>query len=84
MKRIAWGTALAVAVVAGSPATAQEKPGFKDTPTLPGGKWKVHDADHGPFAHSVVRLEVHSGMALSTTSRPGACGCGWPAAPTAS
>jgi hypothetical protein len=28
-----------------SPAAAQEKPGFKDTPTLPDGKWKVHDAD---------------------------------------
>jgi len=24
---------------------AQEKPGFKDTPQLPGGKWLVHDAD---------------------------------------
>nr|WP_238401747.1 DUF1080 domain-containing protein [Altererythrobacter sp. C41] len=24
---------------------AQDKPGFRDTPTLPGGEWKVHDAD---------------------------------------
>ncbi len=45
VKRIAWGAALAAAVAAGSPAAAQEKPGFKDTPTLPDGKWKVHDAD---------------------------------------
>lgn len=27
------------------PALAQEKPGFKDTPVLPGGQWRVHDAD---------------------------------------
>ena len=24
---------------------AQDKPGFRDTPTLPGSQWKVHDAD---------------------------------------
>ena len=45
MKRIAWGAAIAVAVAAGSPAAAQEKPGFTDTPTLPDGKWKVHDTN---------------------------------------
>lgn len=45
MKRIAWGAAFAVVVAAGSPAAAQEMPGFKDTPVLPDGKWKVHDAD---------------------------------------
>ncbi|ATY31000.1 3-keto-disaccharide hydrolase [Sphingomonas psychrotolerans] len=45
MKRTLWGTAIAVAITAGSPATAQDKPGFTDTPTLPDGKWKVHDAD---------------------------------------
>ncbi|MGF7146735.1 hypothetical protein FHS96_000344 [Sphingomonas zeicaulis] len=26
-------------------ATAEDKPGFKDTPMLPGGKWHVHDPD---------------------------------------
>jgi hypothetical protein len=36
--------ALAAVLVAG-PAAAQDKPGFKDTPVLPGGKWRVHDAD---------------------------------------
>jgi hypothetical protein len=45
VKRIAWGAAMAAAVVAGSSAVAQEKPGFKDTPMLPDGKWQVHDAD---------------------------------------
>jgi hypothetical protein len=45
VKRIAWAAAIAVAFTAGSPATAQEKPGFTDTPMLPDGKWKVHDAD---------------------------------------
>ncbi|KQN40252.1 hypothetical protein ASG37_00025 [Sphingomonas sp. Leaf407] len=28
-----------------APAGAQDKPGFRDTPTLPDGKWRVHDAD---------------------------------------
>ena len=45
VKRIAWGAAIAVTIVTGSPALAQEKPGFKDTPMLPDGKWRVHDAD---------------------------------------
>lgn len=45
MKRIAWGAAIAVTIMTGSPALAQEKPGFKDTPVLPDGKWRVHDAD---------------------------------------
>ena len=45
VKRIAWAAAVAVAVTAGSPAMAQEKPGFKDTPMLPDGKWLVHDSD---------------------------------------
>lgn len=44
MKRIAWAAA-AVAMAGASPALAQEKPGFTDTPVLPDGKWKVHDAD---------------------------------------
>ena len=45
VKRFAWGAAIAAAVAAGNPATAQEKPGFKDTPMLPGGEWRVHDSD---------------------------------------
>lgn len=45
VKRIAWGAAIAVTIMTGSPALAQEKPGFKDTPMLPDGKWRVHDAD---------------------------------------
>lgn len=31
--------------VAAMPATAQDRPGFKDTPMLPGGQWHVHDSD---------------------------------------
>ncbi|UZK66576.1 3-keto-disaccharide hydrolase [Sphingomonas sp. M1-B02] len=38
-------TAAAGLIAMGSPAIAQEKPGFRDTPLLPGGKWRVHDAD---------------------------------------
>ncbi|NIJ19182.1 hypothetical protein FHS95_000851 [Sphingomonas naasensis] len=53
MKRIAWATAMAVAATAASPAVAQEKPGFKDTPMLPDGKWQVHDADR-PYPQVVT------------------------------
>ncbi|MEO7687893.1 MAG: DUF1080 domain-containing protein [Sphingomonas sp.] len=31
--------------IAALPAAAQERPGFKDTPMLPDGKWHVHDSD---------------------------------------
>lgn len=38
--------ALAAAIgLAVSPAMAQDKPGFRDTPMLPGGEWHVHDPD---------------------------------------
>ncbi|WP_343519544.1 DUF1080 domain-containing protein [Sphingomonas sp.] len=52
MKRIAWAAAVAVAAV-GSSAPAQEKPGFRDTPMLPGGKWRVHDPDR-PYPAAVT------------------------------
>lgn len=45
MRRIDLAAAIAVAALAGSAGMAQEKPGFRDTPMLPDGKWKVHDAD---------------------------------------
>ncbi|MGH6695849.1 3-keto-disaccharide hydrolase [Sphingopyxis sp.] len=45
MRHIAWAAAIAVAGTAGSSAAAQEKPGFKDTPMLPDGQWRVHDSD---------------------------------------
>ena len=60
MKRIAWGAAIAVAVAAGNPAVAQEKPGFKDTPMLPGGKWHVHDSDR-PYPDVVTPAAVPGG-----------------------
>lgn len=43
----AGGTALLVAAaLAAAPATQPaETPGFRDTPFLPGDKWRVHDAD---------------------------------------
>jgi hypothetical protein len=41
---IAAVTAL-IAAGAGDLAMAQDKPGFRDTPILPDGKWRVHDAD---------------------------------------
>ena len=45
MKPIALAAVVALAAAAGSSAMAEEKPGFRDTPMLPGGKWRVHDAD---------------------------------------
>jgi len=40
----AMAIGLGTAMIAGA-ATAQEKPGFRDTPMLPGGEWHVHDPD---------------------------------------
>jgi len=37
--------AMAGAILIGAGAQAQDKPGFKDTPILPGGQWHVHDPD---------------------------------------
>ena len=45
MRRINLAAVIAVATLAGGAAMAQDKPGFRDTPTLPDGEWKVHDAD---------------------------------------
>lgn len=36
---------MAGAILIGAAAHAQDKPGFKDTPILPGGQWHVHDPD---------------------------------------
>lgn len=50
-------SALLLAVLtamAATPAAAQEKPGFKDTPILPGaGNWHVHDSDR-PYPAAVT------------------------------
>ncbi len=43
--RILAGAAGALLLGMAAPAAAQDKPGFKDTPMLPGGSWRVHDAD---------------------------------------
>ena len=48
-----------VAMVA-LPAAAQEKPGFKDTPMLPDGKWRVHDADR-PAPVAVAPAAISGG-----------------------
>ncbi|MHA6720637.1 3-keto-disaccharide hydrolase [Sphingomonas sp. RS6] len=50
-------------VLAALPAAAQDKPGFKDTPMLPGGKWHVHDPDRP--APDVVTPEAKPGGAPS-------------------
>lgn len=40
----AWFATIAIAF-AGSAAIAQDRPGFTDTPLLPDGTWRVHDAE---------------------------------------
>jgi hypothetical protein len=39
------GLMLAIAAPATAQTGAADKPGFRDTPMLPGGQWRVHDAD---------------------------------------
>ena len=53
MKRIAWGAALAAAATLGCSGSAQEKPGYTDTPLLPGGEWHVHDPER-PYPEVVT------------------------------
>jgi hypothetical protein len=43
--RVMAGLIAGLVSAAAMPAVAQEKPGFKDTPMLPGGQWHVHDSD---------------------------------------
>ena len=53
MKGICWAAAWAAAAAIGSAAIAQERPGFRDTPMLPDGEWRVHDADR-PYPEVVT------------------------------
>jgi hypothetical protein len=50
---IALAGALAVATAMGCAASAQDKPGFTDTPMLPDGQWRVHDPDR-PYPEAVT------------------------------
>ncbi|HVJ03926.1 MAG TPA: DUF1080 domain-containing protein [Sphingomonas sp.] len=43
--RMVCGLLAGAASIAAPGVAAQEKPGFKDTPMLPGGQWHVHDSD---------------------------------------
>ena len=45
MTRVRKAGCVMAAWIAITSASAQEKPGFRDTPMLPDGKWRVHDAD---------------------------------------
>jgi hypothetical protein len=53
VKRMAWAAAVAAAATLGCSGSAQEKPGYTDTPVLPGGKWRVHDPDR-PYPEVVT------------------------------
>jgi len=67
------GVVAAMALTTTGSVAAQDKPGFKDTPMLPGGQWRVHDADRpapvavapaaaagGPPADAIVLFDGHS------------------------
>jgi hypothetical protein len=45
VRRIVWAATFAAAATLGCSSSAQDKPGYRDTPMLPGGEWRVHDAD---------------------------------------
>ena len=57
-------------------AGAQDRPGFRDTPMLPGGKWHVHDADRPlpPIVRSsrlaIRRMVRERAKASSSSSLP--------------
>jgi len=53
MKRMAWAAAFAAAATLGCSGSAQEKPGYTDTPVLPGGEWHVHDPER-PYPEVVT------------------------------
>lgn len=59
VKLIMSFAALALAASSGS-CLAQEKPGFTDTPLLPGGKWHVHDPER-PYPVVVTPASVPGG-----------------------
>ena len=45
VRGMTWAAAIGTLVAVASPAAAQEKPGFRDTPMQPDGKWLVHDSE---------------------------------------
>ena len=65
MKRFAWAAAFAGLATLGCTASAEDKPGYTDTPMLPDGKWRVHDPDR-PYPE-VVTPGAGPGAAPSDT-----------------
>ena len=57
MKRIAWAAAFTAVAAMGCTTSAEDKPGYTDTPMLPGGEWRVHDPDR-PYPEVVTPGEA--------------------------
>jgi hypothetical protein len=53
VKPIGWAAVFAVAATMACTASAEDKPGYTDTPMLPDGKWRVHDPDR-PYPEVVT------------------------------
>ena len=53
VKGMVWAAAAAAVATLGCSGSAQEKPGYTDTPMLPGGQWHVHDPDR-PYPEVVT------------------------------
>ena len=53
VKLMVWAAAAAAVATLGCSGSAQEKPGYTDTPMLPGGQWHVHDPDR-PYPEVVT------------------------------
>jgi hypothetical protein len=45
IKFVGWSAAVAAAVAVAGPAMTQERPGYRDTPMQPDGRWRIHDPD---------------------------------------